>query len=219
MVFLKLFLRLPVVLSSSPLKILERFWRGIHSNHIHVMRNDLNWFIDGGLFCLHDRHKTDGIWNYFFRRWRTSIVAIGPGWLCLVKICIYEKQLILLKMTRHKIGPSKNYHISLSYTPGHGVSNDTKHSVVYSSHFGMVGPRIWCIISERAIFVGITSGRPYGSKPLDWVWLFLWLFISPHRLCSLMSIGRFLEPNIFTNTRQLWRPMWTCILMAALQVL
>ena len=25
----------------------------------------------------------------------------------------------------------------------------------------MVGPRIWCIISERAIFVGITSGRPY----------------------------------------------------------
>ena len=63
-------------------------------------------------------------------------------------------------MTWHKIGQSKNYHISLSYTPGHGVSNDTKHSVVYSSHFGMVGPRIWCIISERAIFVGITSGRP-----------------------------------------------------------
>ena len=25
----------------------------------------------------------------------------------------------------------------------------------------MVETRIWCVISERAIFVGITSGRPY----------------------------------------------------------
>ena len=65
-------------------------------------------------------------------------------------------------MTWHKIGPSKNYHISLSYTPGHGVSNDTKFSVVYSLHLGRVGTRIWCVISERAIFVGITSGRPYS---------------------------------------------------------
>ena len=52
MVFLKLFLRLPVVLSSSPLKILEGFCGGIHSNHIHVIRNDLICFIEEGLFCL-----------------------------------------------------------------------------------------------------------------------------------------------------------------------
>ena len=73
------------------------------------------------------------------------------------------KTTFLLKMTWHKIGPSKN-HISLSYTPGHGISNDTKYSVVYSSHLGMVGTRIWCVISERAIFVGLTSGRP--DKPV-----------------------------------------------------
>ena len=37
MVFLKLFLRLPVVLSSSPLKILEGFCGGIHSNMEFVL--------------------------------------------------------------------------------------------------------------------------------------------------------------------------------------
>ena len=91
MVFLKLFLRLPVVLLSSPLQILERFWLCFHSNRIHVMRNDLNWFIEEDLFCLHDGRKTDGIWNYIFQRGRSSIVAIGPVWLCLVKIYIYKK--------------------------------------------------------------------------------------------------------------------------------
>ena len=166
-------MRLPVVLLSSPLKILKRVWSGIHSNRIHVMRNDLNWFIEDGLFCLHDRHKTDGIRNYIFRRGRTSIVANGPGWLCLVKICIYKKTTFFTFLAWHKIGPSKNYHISFSYTTGHGVLNDTKYSVVYSTHLSMVGTRMWCVISERAIFVGITSGRPYisglipGLRPAD----------------------------------------------------
>ena len=90
MVFLKLFLCLPV-LSSSPLKILEGFWCGIHSNCIHVMRNDLICFIEEGLFCLYNGRKTDGIWNYVFQRGQSAIVAIGPDRLCLVKICIYEK--------------------------------------------------------------------------------------------------------------------------------
>ena len=44
--------------------------------------------------------------------------------LCLVKICIYKKHIFLLKMTWHKIGPRKNYHIWISYTTGQGVSND-----------------------------------------------------------------------------------------------
>ena len=100
-------MRLPVVPLSIPLQNLERFWRGIHSNRIHVMRNGLNWFIEGGLFCLHDRHKTDGIRNYIFRWGRTSIVAIGPGWLCLVKICIYKKNFFGLKWHGTKSSPSK----------------------------------------------------------------------------------------------------------------
>ena len=140
MVFLQLFLRLPVVLLSSPLTILERFWLGIHSNRIHVMRNYLNSFIEEGLFCLHDGRKTDGIRNYIFQRGRSSTVAICPGWLCLLKICIYKKHIFLLKVPLRKICPSKNYHTALNYTTGHGVSNDTKYSVVYSSHLSMVGP-------------------------------------------------------------------------------
>ena len=90
-VFLKLFLRLPVVLSSSPLKILEGFCCGIHSNRIHVIRNDLICFIEEGLFCLYNGSKTDEIWNYIFQRGQSSMVAIGPVRLCLVKIYIYEK--------------------------------------------------------------------------------------------------------------------------------
>ena len=91
MVFLKLFLRLPVVLSSSPLKSLEGFCCGIHSNRIHVIRNDLICFIEEGLFCLYNGRKTDRIWNYIFQRGQSSMVAIGPGRLCLAKIYIYEK--------------------------------------------------------------------------------------------------------------------------------
>ena len=68
MVSLKLFLRLPVVLSSSPLKILEGFCRGIHSNRILVIRNDLICFIEEGLFCLYNGRKTDRIWNCIFQR-------------------------------------------------------------------------------------------------------------------------------------------------------
>ena len=147
MVFLKLFLRLPVVLLSSPLQILERFWLGFHSNRIHVMRNDLNWFIEEDLFCLHDGRKTDGIWNYFFQRGRSSIVAIGPVWLCLVKIYIHKKQLFSLKMPLRKIRPSKNCFISMSYTTGHSVSNDTKYSVAYSSHLSAMRTRNWCVVS------------------------------------------------------------------------
>ena len=67
MVFLKLFLRLPVVLSSSPLKILEGFYGGIHSNRMHVIRNDLICFIEEGLFCPYGR-KTNRMWNYIFQR-------------------------------------------------------------------------------------------------------------------------------------------------------
>ena len=147
MVFLKLFLRLPVVLSSSPLKILEGFCCGIHSNRIHVIRNDLICFIEEGLFCLYNGSKTDKIRNYIFQRGQSSMVAIGPVRLCLVKIYIYEKTTFWLKMIWHKIGPSKNCHISPSYTTGHGVSNDAKYSVVYSSHLSMMGTRSWCVTS------------------------------------------------------------------------
>ena len=68
MVFLKLFLRLPVVLSSSPLKMLEGFCGGIHSNRMHVIRNDLICFIEEGLFCPYYGRKTNRIWNYIFQR-------------------------------------------------------------------------------------------------------------------------------------------------------
>ena len=44
---------------SSPLKILEGFCCGIHSNRIHVLRNDFICFIAEGLFCLYNGHKTD----------------------------------------------------------------------------------------------------------------------------------------------------------------
>ena len=95
MVFLKLFLRLPVVLSSSPLKILEGFCGGIHSNRMHVIRNDLICFIEEGLFCLYYGRKTNRIWTYFFQREQSSLVAIGPGRLCLVKIYVYKKNKFL----------------------------------------------------------------------------------------------------------------------------
>ena len=147
MVFLELFLRLPVVLSSSPLKILEGFCCGIHSNRIHVIRNDLICFIEEGLFCLYNGSKTDKIWNYIFQWGQSSMVAIGPVRLCLVKIYIYEKRTFWLKMIWHKIGPSKNCHISPSYTTGHVVLNDAKYSVVYSSHLSMMGTRSWCVTS------------------------------------------------------------------------
>ena len=147
MVSLKLFLRLPVVLSSSPLKILEGFCCGIHSNRIHVIRNDLICFIEEGLFCLYNGRKTDRIWNCIFQRGQSSMVAIGPDRLCLVKIYIYEKTTFWLKIIWHKIGPSKNCHISPSYTIGHGVSNDAKYSVVYSSHLCMMGTTNWCVTS------------------------------------------------------------------------
>ena len=146
-VFLKLFLRLPVVLSSSPLKIFEGFCGGIHSNRIHVIRNDLTCFIEEGLFCLYNGCKTNRIWNDIFQRGQSSMVAIGPGRLCLVKILFIKKTNFWLKMIQHKIGPSKNCHISSSYTIGHGVSNDTKHSMVYSSHLSMAGTRNWCATS------------------------------------------------------------------------
>ena len=147
MVFLKLFLRRPVVLSSSPLKILEGFCCGIYSNRIHVIRNDLICFIEEGLLCLYNGPKTDKIWNYILQRGQSSMVAIGPGRLCLVKIYIYEKTTFWLKMIWHKIGPSKNCHILPSYSIGHGVSNDAKYSVVYSSHLSMMGTRSWCVTS------------------------------------------------------------------------
>ena len=147
LVFLKLFLRLPVVLSSSPLKILEGFCCGIHRNRIHVIRNVLICFIEEGLFCLYNGSNTDKIWNYIFQRGQSSMVAIGPVRLCLVKIYIYEKTTFWLKMIWHKIGPSKNCHISPSYTTGHGVSNDAKYSVVYSSQLSMMGTRSWCVTS------------------------------------------------------------------------
>ena len=98
MVFLKLFLRLPVVLSSSPLKILEGFCGGIHSNRMHVIRNDLICFIEEGLFCPYYGRKTNRIWNYIFQRGQSSMVAIGPGKLCLVKIYVYKKTNFWLKM-------------------------------------------------------------------------------------------------------------------------
>ena len=98
MVFLKLFLRLPVVLSSIPLKILEGFCGGIHSNRMHVIRNDLICFIEEGLFCPYYGRKTNRIWNYIFQRGQSSMVAIGPGRLCLVKIYVYKRTNFWLKM-------------------------------------------------------------------------------------------------------------------------
>ena len=95
MVFLKLFLRLPVVLSSSTLKILEGFCGGFHSNRMHVIRNDFICFIEEGLFCLYYGRKTNRIWNYIFQRGQSSMVAIGPGKLCLVKIYVYKKNKFL----------------------------------------------------------------------------------------------------------------------------
>ena len=97
LVFLKLFLRLLVVLSSSPLKILEGFCCAIHSNRIHVLRNDIICVIEECLFCLYNGRKTDRIWNYIFQLGQSSMLAIGPGKLCLVKIYIYEKNLFDLK--------------------------------------------------------------------------------------------------------------------------
>ena len=61
-------------------------------------------------------------------------------------------------MTWHKIGVLQNYYISPTYT------NDAKHSMVYSSHLSIAGTRIWCVISARAIFEGITAGRPLGDR-------------------------------------------------------
>ena len=75
MVFLKLFLRLPVVLSSRPLTILEGFCCGIHSNRMHVIRNDLICFIEEGLLCLYNGRKTDRIWNFIFQRGQSSMIV------------------------------------------------------------------------------------------------------------------------------------------------
>ena len=147
LVFLKLFLRLPVLISSSPLKILEGFCCAIHSNRIHVLRNDLICVIEECLFCLYNGRKADRIWNYIFQLGQSSMLAIGTGRLCLLKIYIYEKTTFWLKMIWHKIGPSQHSHISLSCTIGHGVSNDTKYSMVYSSHLSMMGTRNWCATS------------------------------------------------------------------------
>ena len=128
------FLGLPAVLLSSPLKILERIWRGIHNNRTYVMRNDLNRFTEECLVCLHDGRKTDGIRNYIFQRSRSSIVAISPGWLCLVKyIYLFKKKtqhFFLLRMTWLKVGPSKSYHIILQDS----VSNDTKYIAWFTPH-------------------------------------------------------------------------------------
>ena len=106
-VFLNLFLRLPVVLSSSPLKILEWFCRGILSNGICVIRNALICFIIEGLFCLYNGRKTDRIWNYIFQRGQSSMVVIGPGRLCLVKIYIHKKKLFDLKWYCTKLASQK----------------------------------------------------------------------------------------------------------------
>ena len=88
MAFLNLFLRLPIVLSISPLKLLEWFWCGIHSNRIGIMRNDLICFIEKDLFYFYNERKTDGIWNFIFSGGQSSIAAIGLGGLCLVKIFV-----------------------------------------------------------------------------------------------------------------------------------
>ena len=94
LVLLKLFLRLLVVLSGSPLKILEGFCCAIHSNRIHVLKNDLICVIEECLFSLDNGRKTDRIWNYIFQLGQSSMLAIGPGRLCLVKIYIYEKNFL-----------------------------------------------------------------------------------------------------------------------------
>ena len=147
-VFLKLFQRLPAVLSSSALKILEVFCCGIHSNRINVIRNDFICFIEEGPFCLHNGTQTDRIWGYIFQRGQSSMVAIGPGRVCLVKIYIFmKKQLFDIKWYGTKSAGQKNCHISPSNTTGHGVSNDTKYNVVYSSHLSLMGTRNWCATS------------------------------------------------------------------------
>ena len=59
MLFLKFFLRIPVVLLSSPLAILAGLCCGIHTNRIQAIRNDIISFIEEGLFCLHNIRKTE----------------------------------------------------------------------------------------------------------------------------------------------------------------
>ena len=117
---------------------------GTHSNCTHVIRNYLICFIKEGLFCLYNGRKTDRIWYYIFQRGKNSIVAIGPAGLCLVKIYIHKKQPFLLKMLWHRISLSKICHISPSYTIGHSLSNDIKHSMVCSSHLSMMETKTWC---------------------------------------------------------------------------
>ena len=95
MVFLKLFIRLPVVLSSSPLKILEGFCCGIHSNRKHAIRNDLICFIEKCLFCLYDGRKTDRIWNYVFQRGATFNGSDWPWQTVFGENICYKKTKIL----------------------------------------------------------------------------------------------------------------------------
>ena len=79
MVFLRVFLRIPIVLLSNPLQIVEGFWCGIHGNRIHVIRNDPICFIEYDLFYLHNGRITDGIWNYICQ-WRQSSSHDWPWW-------------------------------------------------------------------------------------------------------------------------------------------
>ena len=70
----------------------------------------------------------------------TSIIAIGPGWMRLVKICIYKKHVFTYEMTQ--LGPSKYHCISINHTTGYCVSTDTKYGVVHPSHLSKAGIRI-----------------------------------------------------------------------------
>ena len=113
------------------------------------MRNDLNWFIEEGILCLHDGCKTYGMWLYIFQWCQSSIVVIGNGWFCLVNIYIFKKNSFLLKETWHIISPSK---IVIFHWV---ILQDTKYSVVYSSNRSMVGTKIGCVLLRNINFSDI----------------------------------------------------------------
>ena len=79
------------------MKLLDGFWCAIHSNRIHVTSNDFICFVEEGLICLYNGHKTGGIWHHIFQRAQSSIIAIGPGGMCLVKIYVIKKRFFYLK--------------------------------------------------------------------------------------------------------------------------
>ena len=97
------------------------------------MKNYLNWFIEEDIYCLYNICKTDGIWNNIFQLGQISIVAIDPGWMCLVNIYILKKTFFYLKWHGTK---SARQELSYHYTDvimGTMASQITNLMIVYST--------------------------------------------------------------------------------------